>query len=191
MQTTDKVFGLLNGIRKLSPELHDYINSNLEFHVYKKKEIYLEIGQICRQMAFVEKGFFRCYNVDDEGKEINSWFMQEGDVMIAVDSYYDQVPSKQGIQATEDSEVWSISHDKLEKYIYEEYPEFNYHGRILTLKYSRHFCKEKDMLQLNKSVEERLRYVVQTFPGLRDRVYNKDLASYARISEGEMSRIRL
>jgi len=65
---------------------------NLESKMLKKKEMLLEKGRICKNIFFIEKGLIRCFYLLNE-KEVSSWFMKEGDVIISVESFFKQLPS--------------------------------------------------------------------------------------------------
>jgi CRP-like cAMP-binding protein len=190
MQATDILFPMLDGMRPISEGLRNDLDSILVFNSLKKKEHLLEMGQVCKRVTFVLKGLFRCYYIDDDGNEICSWFMKEGDVIIAVESYYCQTPSHEAIQTLEDSQVCSVAYPQLLD-IRERYPEFYYHILSLTEKYHVLFDREKRLLRSRKDPAERMRLMLEIFPDLATRVSKKHIASYLGISRYELSRMRL
>ncbi|HEV9038390.1 MAG TPA: hypothetical protein VGQ51_17260 [Puia sp.] len=56
------------------------------------------------------------------------------DTVVAIDSFYDQTPGGDYIQALKDSELYYISFHELD-YLFDHFPEFNFVGRMLTNKY--------------------------------------------------------
>lgn len=80
---------------------------------FKKKEIILREGQICKEIFYVKKGLLRVYLIND-GKEVNTWFVKEGDFITSISSFHYQVPSEHYIDAIEDSEIISIKKSTLE-----------------------------------------------------------------------------
>ncbi len=73
----------------------------------KKKEILLKEGQINDKIYYVQKGLLRVYIIH-EGKEINTWFVKEGEFINSVTSFYYETPSEEYIEAIEDCEVLEI-----------------------------------------------------------------------------------
>jgi len=183
----DEVFSMLNGIRPMSDALCERLQSIIVFETINKKKHLLEIGRTCRRVTFIIKGLFRCYYIDEDGNEFCSWFMREGDVIVAVYSFYSQTQSFEGIQALEESLVCSISHDELEG-LYRDFPEFEHHGRILTQKYNMLFDKEKYLLRMNKPPMERYEHLLKEFPDVVSRVSKKDIASYLGVPRWGLSR---
>jgi len=73
----------------------------------KKKEILLQEGQINDKIYYLQKGLLRVYIIH-EGKEINTWFVKEGEFINSVTSFYYETPSEEYIEAIEDCEVLEI-----------------------------------------------------------------------------------
>lgn len=189
MEATDKLFLMLEAIRPPSDGLRDHLHSILEVKSFRKNEHLLEIGQVCRHATFVLEGLVRCYYIDDDGQEICSWFMREGDVIVAVESFYRQARSYEAIETLEKSTVCSISYQQL-KETCELFPEFNYHVLVLTEKYHVLFDREKRLLRMRKGAEERMAMMLELFPDLNTRVLKKHIASYLGVSHYQLSRIR-
>ena len=80
---------------------------------FKKKEIILREGQVCKEIFYVKKGLLRVYLIND-GKEVNTWFVKEGDFITSISSFHYQLPSDHYIDAIEDSEIISIKKSTLE-----------------------------------------------------------------------------
>jgi CRP-like cAMP-binding protein len=73
----------------------------------KKKGIILREGQINDTIYYVQKGMLRVYRIHD-GREINTWFVKEGEFINSVPSFYYEIPSEEYIEAVEDSEIMEI-----------------------------------------------------------------------------------
>lgn len=63
-----------------------------------KKEILLREGEICKEIFYVQKGLLRVYIIN-EGKEVNTWFVKEGEFITSISSYHKQKPSEHYIDA--------------------------------------------------------------------------------------------
>src|ERR1700722_18133997 len=119
----------------LSKAVRDHLFNLIQMKELKKKDMLLCIGQVSKQIYFIEKGLFRCYYNNRE-KEVSSWFMKEGDFIVSVNSFFDQSPSYEAIQALEDAVIHYISFTELQ-YTYYHFLEFNLIGRLLLEKYYR------------------------------------------------------
>ena len=114
--------------------------------------------------------------------------MKEGDVIISVESYFKQQPSKENIQAIEDCELICISYDDLQV-IYTKFPEFNFIARILTEKY--YTLSEQRLFSLRmQRANERYAYLMRDYPEIIQRVPSTFIASYLGITLETLSRIK-
>jgi len=183
----EQLLEFLNSVYPLSDDLVNYLMQNLQSKVFKKKEMLLEKGRICKNIFFIEKGLIRCFYLLNE-KEVSSWFMKEGDVIISVESFFKQVPSYESIQALEDCTVYYISYEQL-MHAYVTFVEFNFVGRILTEKYYT-LCEQRlYSLRMHKAVE-RYNDLLQNDPEIIQRVPSKHIASYLGISLETLSRVK-
>lgn len=183
----EKFLTNLSQIVELSPQLREDIASKITFTSVKKKELLLREGEICNYLYFVEEGLLRAYYRKD-GEEISSVFMEQGDFVISVLSYYKRQPSHEFIVALEDAQLCGFHYDNLND-LYRKYVEFNLHGRILTEAY---FClAEERLLGMRRSnAEERFQFLLDKKTDLINRIPGKDLATYLGVSPETLSRMR-
>ena len=177
----------LSLIYPISPELNDYLMEKLKLVMLPKKGFLLKEGRICKNIYFINKGLARCFYIK-EGKEVSSWFMKEGDLIISVESYFNQQPSHENIQAIEDCELISASFEDL-KFIYYKYPEFNFIARVLTEKY--YTLSEQRLFSLRmQRASERYAHLMNHSPEIIQRVPSTFIASYLGITLETLSRIK-
>ncbi|MGI8950769.1 MAG: Crp/Fnr family transcriptional regulator [Chitinophagaceae bacterium] len=177
----------LSSIHPVSAKLQEYLLSILKTKILSKKSYLLKAGQICNHIYFIEKGLVRCFYVEGE-KEVCSWFMKEADVIISVESFYLQKPSYESIQALEDCILHYIDYNELQ-FIYHNYIEFNFIGRVLTEKY--YTLSEQRLYSLRmRKAPERYALLLHNFPELIQRVSSTHLASYLGLSLETFSRIK-
>jgi len=170
----DRLFLLFDNIRPLSPGLRAYIESHLVRRVLKKGEIILREGQIARHIYFIDEGIVRSFRYK-KGKERTSWIMMKGDVFLSVGSFFSQTPSDEFIEALKDCVLYGITFEQLEK-AYDEFPEFDRHGRkILTYYYE---LSEKRNKMREWPAYERFEFLMAHQPELIGQVPQKLLASY-------------
>jgi CRP-like cAMP-binding protein len=177
----------LHSIHPLSEALRSHLTRVVKIREIRKRELLLKAGQVDREIYFIRKGLLRCYYLKDE-KEVSSWFMKEGDTIVSIESFYDQVESYENIQALEDSELYYIRFEELEE-IYHQFPDFNFIGRELTVKYLKLWAQQLYGIRM-LSAEERYLYLRERQPEILLRVPSKYLASYLDINEITLSKIR-
>ena len=177
----------LESIHPLSPELVDYLQAHVKTRELHKKDFLLKIGHVNREIYFVNKGLLRCFYMIDD-KEVSSWFMKEGDVMISVESFFKQSKSYESIQAVENSIVHFITYAELQ-FIYQNFCEFNFIGRVLTERY--YTLSEQRLYSIrSKNAHAKYAYLMNNHPELILRVTSKYLASYLGIAEVTLSNIK-
>lgn len=183
----NELLHLLNSIHPLSPELQAHLSRILKTKEINKKDLLLRAGHVCRNIFFIQKGLLRCFYLKDE-HEVCSWFMREGDVMVSVESFFQQKESYESIQALEDSVLCYIDYGELQ-HIYRQFPEFNFVGRVLTEKY--YMLSEQRLFSLRmQRAGERYAYLQQNHPELIRRVPSKYIASYLGVTDVTLSNIR-
>jgi CRP/FNR family transcriptional regulator, anaerobic regulatory protein len=183
----EELLHLLNSTYLMTSGLQAHLYSILKVRELQKKDFLLKAGQVSNTVHFIHQGLLRCFYVKGD-HEVSSWFMKEGDVIFSIESFYDQVPSYESIQALEDCLLYYITFDELE-YIYNTYAEFNYIGRVLTIKYHKLWARQLYSIRM-RSAEERFEWLFDNHPELLLRVPAKHLASYLDITEVTLSKIK-
>jgi CRP/FNR family transcriptional regulator, anaerobic regulatory protein len=181
------VIEFLHSFMPMSEGLKMHLYENLRPEKVRKRVKMLRPGHLCERIFFVERGLFRCYVRRGE-KEICKWFMREGDVVISVNSFFNQVPSTETIESLEDSDIYSITFTQLQE-TYRLFPEFRALGQFLTEKY---YCLSEvkaDDLRM-KTPDELYSDWLKNQKELAGRVFNAHLASYLGVDVSTLSRIR-
>jgi CRP/FNR family transcriptional regulator, anaerobic regulatory protein len=183
----DQLFHLLNCIQPLSTPLIEELSTRLKTRQLNRKDFLLKAGHVCRYIYFIEKGLLRCFYLRGDA-EVCSWFMKEGDVVISIESFYQQQKSYEFIQALDDTSLYYISYDELQ-HIYRNFPEFNLTGRVLTEKYYTLWAQQLYALRMQQA-HERYKWLLENYPELILRVSAKYIASYLGITEVTLSNIK-
>ncbi len=177
----------LHLIYPLSPHLREYLLEKLHVVILPKKAFLLKEGRVCKNIYFIQRGLARCFYIKED-KEVSSWFMKEGDLIISVESYFKQQPSYENIQAIEECELFCLSNENL-NVIYHKYPEFNFIARVLTEKY--YTLSEQRLFSLRmQRASERYAYLMDHHPEIIQRVPSTFIASYLGITLETLSRIK-
>jgi CRP-like cAMP-binding protein len=155
--------------------------------VFKKNELIFEENKAEKYLYIIHKGIARAYKIHNDN-EVTFWFGIEGDTIISIKNYVEDVNSYETIEAVEDILAYRISTDLLKKLFNEDVHIANW-GRCYA---------EKEMLKNEerlisrqfKSASERYQELISTQPEIIKRVALGHIASYLGITQVSLSRIR-
>ncbi|MEY4011053.1 MAG: hypothetical protein RIT22_177 [Bacteroidota bacterium] len=152
----------------------------------KKKETLLRHGEICKEIFYVQKGILRVYIIN-EGKEVNTWFVKEGDFITSINSYHRQKPSEHFIEALEDCEIISIKKTTL------DFIMKNNHKAALfaTNELFNKLCDYQEQASALRfmNAESRYSYLYEKQSEIFNRLSQKQLASFLGIDTTYLSKI--
>ena len=182
------LFSLFNQIYPLKEEIRTAIISNSDVIEVGKKTKLLSVGERSNTIYFIVKAAARIFYLNKEGKETNTWFLFENELLFSVYSFYTGKPSFEYIETLEDCTLIAVNREKLDE-LYLKYLEFNFSGRKLT-----EFYHMRNEIQTNElrmlSAKERYQNLLERNPQLFQRVSLGHIASYLGISQETLSRIR-
>lgn len=81
---------------------------------FKKGERILDEGDVCRSMLYLEKGLTRQFYFKYD-KNLTEHIAYEGGVVICLESYLKEEPTRLMIEALEPTIAWDIPKDKIEQ----------------------------------------------------------------------------
>ncbi|GAB2941554.1 Crp/Fnr family transcriptional regulator [Hymenobacter coalescens] len=184
----DVLLDRLRAIYPLSDACRQAIVALMRREASPARHQLLAPGQVAGRLYFIETGLARGYYLHPGGREVNAWFMREGDFIISIVSFLTRGPSQEYIELLEDAVLYSISYEQLQQ-LYREFAEFNYVGRVLTEHYYVLSEQRTQQLRLLRA-EQRYEQLLETFPGALQRIPLKHLASYLGVTPETISRIR-
>jgi len=160
------------------------------FHPKKlrKKQYFLEEGNVCKYVGFIVKGAMRQYSVDDKGVEhiihlyIENWWVSDRESAVML------TPSKYNIDAWEDTQLLVATvADMLD--LMEKIPSF---GQMTRLMDQRSFIASQRRLNstISNSAEKRYQEFVENHPQFIQRFPQHLIASFLGITKETLSRIR-
>lgn len=154
----------------------------------RKRQYFLQEGDVCKYQAFVEKGLLRSYTIDDKGSEHVLQFASEGWWMADLSSYLTNEPSFLNIDALEDVELLLITKPLWEQAMKEILP-LEHYFRIIIQKHL--VATQKRLLQsLAETADEKYNRFLQTYPECVQRLPQHQIASYLGITRETLSRLR-
>jgi CRP-like cAMP-binding protein len=191
MQDTETIIAplinMLNGLKPISADLHQLLVRSFKTDHVKKGAMLLHEGNICRNIWFLSSGLLRSYHNIGE-KEITSRIMFTEHIVISAGSFFTQTPATESIEALADSELATLSYDALQN-IYEKFPEFNYHTRIITEQY---FYKQEQRLYMLRKHDalSKYKFFLENYADFLRDIPQKYIASFLNITPETLSRTR-
>ncbi len=181
------LFTLLNEIKPMCTELREAIMNSFEYVEIKKGDVLLAEGHICTNLWFLVNGLLRSFHEMGE-KEITSRIMFTNHIVISPGSFFTQTPATESIEALCNSEVATIPFRSLQK-IYESFPEFNLHTRIITEQY---FYKQEQRLYMLRKhgAKEKYNFFLDNYADYLKDIPQKYIASFLNIAPETLSRTR-
>lgn len=153
----------------------------------KKKELLLREGEVNDRMFYVEKGLLRIYYINKDGREINTWFVKEGEFVYACHSFHYQIPSEEYIEAMEDAVIMSIKKETWLLLLRNNHKLALFTVNELMANISE-FSKQAEMLRMMTG-EEKYAYLKTQKKDIIDRISQKHLASYLGVDTTYLSKI--
>jgi CRP-like cAMP-binding protein len=154
----------------------------------RKKQYLLQEGDVCKSIAFVEKGMLRSYTIDDKGGEHIIQFAFEGWWIGDQYSFFTGEPSVFNIDAMEDGELLLLTRPA-EEQLMQKLPKFERFFRLL-LQNNLIAMQRRLIGSLSHTAEERYNQLVSSCPTIPQRVPQHMMASYLGITPETLSRIR-
>jgi CRP-like cAMP-binding protein len=154
----------------------------------RKKQYLLQEGDVCKFIAFVEKGALRSYSVDEKGIERIIQFALEGWTISDLFSFLTAEPATYTIDALEDCELVLISksaHEELLKTLskYETWMRIQITGAYIAM-------QRRLTSIISLSLEERYTSFTSLYPEIVQRVPQHMIASYMGLTPETLSRVR-
>ena len=172
----------------LAPEEQELIENYLTVKKIRKRQYLLQEGDVCKCVAFVEKGAMRLYRVNEDGSEHIVLFALDGSFVTDLYSFFTSEPSTYNIDAIEDSQLVLITKsasDELRKQS-PKYQEF-----VLQATSEAYIQLEKRVTStISLSVEERYKELIAHYPDIIQRVPQHMIASYMGLNPETLSRVR-
>ncbi|CAG4989529.1 hypothetical protein DYBT9275_00309 [Dyadobacter sp. CECT 9275] len=175
-------FGNLNTIQI------ELIKNKLVFKEIKKDEYFQEAGKIPREIIFLTEGIMRICYYNNKGDEITKYFIEENHFLADINSYNQEIPSTEYIQAITDCSYYVLSKSAMRELSMTIIEWDSIVAKITAKGLADKVNKISPMM----SEDAKARYLsfLEKFPGLAHRIPLSYLASYLGITPSSLSRIR-
>lgn len=166
--------------------------SDLEQYVrpktLQKEAFFIQTGQICREVAFVQSGILRSFYHNSAGEEITYCFTFFGNFLSAYSSFLTQTGTAENIQSLTEVSLLTIPHETILRL---EHESPNWLRLLKTIAEQEYIRLEKRIFLLQKeSAETRYRDLITHEPDLVRHIPLGHLASYLGITQRHLSRLR-
>lgn len=154
----------------------------------KKNDYFLKADMPVNKVGYLDTGILRRYVIDKKGNEITRQFISEGHFFTDLDGFYEQKPSGAYIQAITHSRLFILSISELEN-LQVEMPRLRPIINQISQQNLLERIKMEDMLRMGNAADQ-YNYLINHSPHLIQQVPLKHVASYLRITQQSLSRIR-
>jgi CRP-like cAMP-binding protein len=186
MNIINRVIGLEKFFKKKDIPLLEQLATLPFTKKIKKGNHILHAGDVNKHIFYVQSGLFRVYLLNDD-KEVNTWFVKEGEFITSVKSFHKQEPATEYIQALEDSVVLSIRKDVVDMVL-----KSNHKFALFAIdELFNNLCEYSDQCDMLRYMtsEKRYLFLKERKPEILERLSQKHLASYIGVDSTYLSKI--
>ena len=172
----------------LNKQEEDLVRKAFSAKRLKKRQYFLQQGDVCKHFCFIVSGAMRQYSIDEKGIEhvvqlgIENWWMGDRESIVVL------TPSKYNIDAWENCELLTISHaDTI--CLLDQIPSVR---KMLQIMEERNSIANQTRLNSTISLAADSRYAdfVREYPDFLQRFPLHTIASYLGITKETLSRVR-
>lgn len=179
----------IESISKISDADWEYFSSRLVQRDFKKKTVFLKLGEIENYISFIAKGVVRLYIPKEfKEKEVTFGFSFINQFVSAYDSFLMRKPSNYELETLSETSLFSISFKDLQD-VYANTEFGNLIGR-LTAERLFMLKSRREQSLLNETAEERYFNLFKQRPELISVIPLKYVSSYIGVTPQALSRIR-
>ena len=154
---------------------------------FKKGERILDEGDVCRSLLYLEKGLTRQFYFKYD-KDLTEHIAYEGGVVICLESYLKEEPTRLMIEALEPTIAWGIPKDKIEQLALKDAEIGVWYRKLFEASLIESQVKA-DTLRF-ESAHERYNKLLQLHPEILKRAPLVYIASLLQMTPETLSRVR-
>jgi CRP-like cAMP-binding protein len=184
----NKLISYLNLHHSISATDEQYIVAAFKPKTFKEGDKLSQPGIICKELFFIVDGVLRIVIRNEKGNEVTHYFLKENQFCTILNSFHNQLPAEECIQAACNCEVFGISRIALFK-LYEQLPYL----KTLIDQITQKALIDKINIRnayLGQDSANRYRLFITRQADISRRVSLTDVASYLGITPQSLSRIR-
>ena len=188
MDITSGIKSSISSIVSLTDEELSVFSNYFKVKTLNKNEFFVEEGQVCDCIGFVNLGVMIYFKSLENGNEVTTDFAFEGDWVTINQSRLNNSPSLISIKAIEKTELLVIKQQDLSG-LYIQIPKIERLGRILMEQAYLKLVQQSVDLQV-LTAKERYENLLNKYPEIFKKVQLYHIANYLGIAPKSLSRIR-
>jgi CRP-like cAMP-binding protein len=181
-------FRYLTLFKSIPQDDRKLIESALTYHTLSENEYLLKEGSFSNRLYFICQGIVRIVAQNEQGKEVTHFFLKENQLVTILESFTNDTPAKESIQAACEAEVIAIPKSSLLA-LYEKIPYLKELISYLTQQTLLTKIQTRNAY-LGQDATARYQQFLLRQPEIAMRVSLQDIASYLGITQQSLSRIR-
>lgn len=186
--STGQFFNKVRTYTNLSKEAEDVWYGLLVERTYQKGDNFIRIGQTPRKVAFVVKGLFSQYYINDNGETVIKYFFPEGRIAGSIPAMLTKSASLFSITALEETTVLEYDFSEFKKLVAMYSDVAAFYIRYL----EQHWVVDKEPYEVSlRSDSAKIRYAdfLKKYPDLVQRLKKHHIAAYLGITPTQLSRV--
>lgn len=184
----NKLISLLSSFQFLSPQDQVLITDTFAVQTFNEGDNLFKGDNVCKQLFFIVDGVLRIMMVNDKGNEVTHYFLKENQFCTILNSFVNEVPAKESIQAACDTTVMTVSHTRLMA-LYQQIPYLKSLIDDITHKALLEKIQVRNAY-LGQDSTARYKLFMERQADIALRIPLNDIASYLGITPQSLSRIR-
>lgn len=172
----------------LSDEEIEQVCLHFSVETLGKNQYFLEAGQRCSRIGYLDKGILCTLVHDREGNEVVKYFVEDQQFFTDVESYEKEKPARLNIFALTEARIFYITRSQKQK-LQEKIPKSNYVFKSFAADALNRMIQNQHFLHVGTAVDQ-YRHFMEHHPNLARNVPLKYIASYLGITQSSLSRIR-
>ncbi|MDB4292894.1 Crp/Fnr family transcriptional regulator [Maribacter sp.] len=172
---------------EVDKESMDSILSGFEIRKIKKGEYLLEAGKVCQEMAYIDSGYLRMFDLVD-GKEITFWIGSSGKFITSLSSFVFKTSNFWSIQAVTDCNLFVINRERHFVLSKTEPKWLEFDNILLARSFA--LLEQTMFAQLHTTAQQRFNHLLKEEPALFNHVPLQYIASMLGITPESLSRLR-
>jgi CRP-like cAMP-binding protein len=172
----------------LKQEEIELIGSYFQPEFLDKETALLSAGNKYKKLVFVADGILRVFVIDNKGNEVVKNFIEPHSFFADTDSIEKNQPAHIYVTAVTDCKLLTLSKPDADKLV-QQLPKWEYLMKAGAMQAMNQMIRKQEFVHMGDSAEQ-YQYFVKHFPLLAQQVPLKYIASYLRITQSSLSRIR-
>ncbi|NBX80670.1 MAG: Crp/Fnr family transcriptional regulator [Flavobacteriales bacterium] len=180
---------IIQSIYPLPQQVLEDVLEHFQHLEYPKNYFLLKPGKPCKYLWFMIEGAVRYFYTNEQGKEINTWFSLDTQIITDTTSFVHQEPAQESIQLIENCELCAIEYSALQTLLQKHHSFALWYIKLVEMHY---ISQIEDRLADLQFLDAKQRYqkLLNHYPDITNRISLGNIASYLNITQETLSRIR-